>query len=268
MPVIRVDSIDDPRLAPYRQLKERELARNGDRFIAESANVVRRLLSSAVRTESLLISERHVEEFHSCVPADVPVYVTSAQVINRVVGYRFHSGVLACGVRPPSRSLVDVVPAGDRPCTLVLAPDLNNTENLGGIIRIAAAFGVDALVLGENSCDPFFRQSVRVSMGTVFSLPVVRSQNFADDLHRLRRDCNVQLVATVLDESAESLSGFQRARRTALLFGSEAQGLDSSIVAGCDRRVTIPMKLGTDSLNVMVAAGIFLHHFTSSRDAV
>ena len=70
------------------------------------------------------------------------------------------------------------------------------------------------------------------------------------------------MIASVLDESAEPLDSIAPVARFGVVFGSEAQGLDPATIAHCDRRVTIPMKLGTDSLNVAVAAGIFLHELT------
>ena len=98
-------------------------------------------------------------------------------------------------------------------------------------------------------------------MGAVFSLPIVRARDIMRDFEWLRRERGVELIATVLDPAAEPLAGARRARRTAILFGNEAQGLAPGHVELCDRRVTIPMRLGTDSLNVMVAAGIVMHHF-------
>ena len=69
----------------------------------------------------------------------------------------------------------------------------------------------------------------------------------------------------MLDADAEPIAAAGRPRRFALAFGNEAHGLSPGQVAACDRRVTIPMGLGTDSLNVAVAAGIFLYHFTQVR---
>ena len=66
------------------------------------------------------------------------------------------------------------------------------------------------------------------------------------------------MIASVVGEGADELREFQRAERVVVLFGNEAQGLRTDEVALCDRRVTIPMKWGTDSLNVSVAAGIVL----------
>jgi tRNA G18 (ribose-2'-O)-methylase SpoU len=183
-------------------------------------------------------------------------------MIHQVVGYKFHQGVIACGRRKAAPSLDEVALAWPADATLVICPELNNTENLGLLIRIAAGFGASAMILGPRSCDPFFRQSVRVSMGAVFSLPIVRCEDLDRDLSRLRSAWDVELIATVLDASADPLSEAARKGRIALLFGNEAQGLDPRIVELCDRGVTIEMKLGTDSLNVAVAAGIFLYHFT------
>jgi len=266
--LIPIDSLDDLRLDVYRRLKERELARAGGRFIAEGEHVVRRLLKSRFETESVLLAQRRVEQIAPLVPEHVPVYLVSNDLIRQVIGYKFHSGALACAKRGARKTLDDVLPPAheiQKPLTLLTCPDIANVANIGGLVRIAAAFGCDAMVLGERCHDPFFRQSVRVSMGTIFTLPIVQSQNLISDLQRLKSEWNVELIATVLDEKAEELSRVKRSDRVALLLGNEAQGLGEEFVSVCDRRVTIPMKLGTDSLNVMVAAGIFLYELTRSR---
>jgi tRNA G18 (ribose-2'-O)-methylase SpoU len=261
MPLFRVTDLTDPRLAPYRAVKDRDLAQHGPMFIAEGWQVVRRLLASDFPCESILTSIKRADEVAATAPADVPVYVADADVLDRVIGFKFHQGVLACGRRRIAPTL-DAVCGGKERLTLVVCPEIANTENLGTLVRIAAGFGADAMLLGERSCSPFYRQSVRVSMGTVFSLPIVESTDLLFDLRWLREQYGVELVATVLDESAESLERTGRTQKLALLFGNEAQGLSPEIIAACDRRVTIPMKHGTDSLNVYVAAGIFLYHFT------
>jgi tRNA G18 (ribose-2'-O)-methylase SpoU len=263
MGLYAVESLDDPRLSPYRALKERELAREGGRFIAEGEHVVRRLLESDFPVESMLMSQRRVEELGAIGPGDVPVYVVSEETMRGVIGFKFHSGVLACGKRKRPPTVEEIAGDVSRGLMLVACPEISNTENLGSLIRISAAFGADAMILGERSADPFFRQAVRVSMGTVFRLPIVRSENIVRDLELLRGRWNVELAATVLAEDAEQLSaGVKRSSRFAILFGNEAQGLPTEIVGLCQRRLTIPMRLGTDSLNVAVAAGVFLYHFT------
>jgi len=260
-----VNSLDDPQLACYRAMKDKELARTGDRFIAEGEQIVRRLLASSLRVESILVARRKESLIASLVPSDVSMYVADDEVIERLIGFKFHSGVLACGIRPGALSLEEMLgrpgeSQGNRP-TIVVCPKITNTDNLGAMIRLCAGFGVTGMLLGEQCCDPFFRHSVRVSMGSVFVLPMIRSGDYRSDLKRLRDEWGFELAATVISPDAQPLAKAVRGNRLALLFGSEADGLDAADIAFCDRRICIPMRRGTDSINVAIAAGIFLHHF-------
>ena len=263
--ILPVDSLDDPRLAHYRGLKDRDLARAGDLFIAEGEYVTARLLASSYPTVSVLLSKRKLEKIAPLVPPGVPVYVADDALIRRVLGFKFHTGVIAVGRRLPSPSLESLLARRTGRLTLTVCPEVSNSDNLGALVRISAAFGVDAMLLGERCHDPFWRQSIRVSMGTVFTLPLARSDDILRDMSTLRERWGVQLIATVLDDTAEPLAAAARPGRIALLFGNEAQGLHEREIAACDRRVTIPMHLGTDSLNVAVSAAVFLYHFTQER---
>src|SRR5439155_23467080 len=138
-----------------------------------------------------------------------PLYVVPNPLIHQIVGFKFHTGVIACGRRAPSPSLDDVIPVHG-PATLVVCPEIASAANLGSIIRIAAAFSATAVVLGQRCCDPFYRQSIRVSMGAVFKLPIVRSVDLLRDLERLKHERDVELIASVLDEDAEALSSVRR----------------------------------------------------------
>src|SRR5947208_13052239 len=158
MPVIPVHSLQDPRVALYRNLKDRELERRGQFFIAEGEHIVRRLLASDFPVESLLLAERRASEIAPLVPADVPVYIVLQEVMNQVLGLKFHSGVLACGRRKP-RATLDQVVAKDRArLTLVICPDISNVENIGSLIRLSAGFGEDAIMLCVALQATFCRQ--------------------------------------------------------------------------------------------------------------
>jgi len=133
---------------------------------------VRRLLASSTPVESVLLAERKSAAIAPLVPANIALFVASDQLIERIIGFEFHSGVLACGIRPPSPSLQSVIPPPPEPVLLTVCQQITNTENLGALIRISAAFGSRAMLCGERCCDPYFRQSIRVSMGCIFSLPI------------------------------------------------------------------------------------------------
>lgn len=265
MRIEQIATLDDPRVALYRNLKDRQLDRGGRNFIAEGEHIVRRLLASDFPVESVLLVERRVEDIAPIVPESVPVFAMSTEVMNQLLGLKFHSGIMACGRRKPPATIDQVIPKDRDRLTLVILPDISNAENIGAIVRLSAGFGADAIILGERCHDPFWRQSVRVSMGTIFALPLVQSDNLARDMVRLREEWGVELVATVLDDDAESLERAARSSKIGILFGGEAQGLEPQDVLACQRRVTIPMEHGTDSLNVAVAAGIVLYHFARMK---
>ena len=257
-----IESIDDPRVAAYRSLKARRLRQEGI-FITEGRALTSRMLDGPYAIESVFVAERFAEEFGRLLAGRAPVYVASNRVLQGVVGFAFHRGVLGCGRRSAPRTLDALL--ADREAaqelTLVICPDVVSNENLGSIFRIAAAFGLDGVVLGEpqRGSDPLSRRCLRLSMGAVFRIPFVESPDLPGDLLALKQRWGVELWGTVLDDRAEPLEQVCRPRRVGLLFGNEWDGLSREWLLLCDRRVTIPMARGTDSLNLAVAAGIFVH---------
>jgi tRNA G18 (ribose-2'-O)-methylase SpoU len=263
MSLEQVDSLDDPRVAVFRDLKDRELARDGRRFIAEGEFLVRRLLESDYPTEAVLLAQERVAQIAPLAPAGVSVLCAPHEMVSRIVGFKFHSGVLACGRRKAQPTLEQFMTAvrPDGRVTLVICPQTANLENMGALIRIAAALGANGMLLGERCCDPFFRRSIRVPMGSVFRLPLRRATDLKADVREMRRRWGVDIAAAVLDTDAQPLAEARHPGRLGLMFGNEAQGLERQWVELCDRRITIPMAMGTDSLNVAVAAGVILYHF-------
>ena len=113
MNVQQIGSIDDPRVAPYRDLSDRQLHRVDGRFIAEGAYCVERLLSGEHTAESVLLSPPWLDRMAAHV-GDVPVYLADEPTVHRIVGFEFHRGVLACGRRWPAPPLEHILPAAVR----------------------------------------------------------------------------------------------------------------------------------------------------------
>lgn len=251
---------DEPRLRVYRQLKQTNLTRWSGQFIAEGDKVVDRLLASGLGVQSVLVARRWLERYEAIVPVEVPLLVIADDELPQLVGFEFHRGVLACGVRPQTPELEAILPREKSRWTIVICPNVQGPDNLGNILRTCAALGVDAVLLGRESADPFSRRVLRVSMGELLRLPIRQSSDLLADLRTLREAYGVELIATVLDERAELLTHYQRrSDRIGILLGGEGNGLPAEVVELCDRRVGIPMQRGADSLNVATCAGIFIY---------
>jgi len=267
----RIRSIDDSRVAAYRNLRDRTL-RGESIFIAEGELIARRLLASRYPTESLFVAEKLADEFEQAV-GDVPLYVATEQLLREVVGFAFHRGVLAVGRRASFWTLEEMMAAATasnrKPspggCGLVVCPEVTSPDNLGLIFRSAAAFGVEGVLLGSRSCDPLSRRALRLSMGGVFQVPWIKTDDLPRVLQRLKADWRFELWATVLDEKAERLDAVGWPPCVGLLLGNEFDGLGAPWLALCDRRVTISMQQGVDSLNLGVAAGVFLYEMKCRR---
>jgi tRNA G18 (ribose-2'-O)-methylase SpoU len=262
MPRIPIEDLDDPRIAIYRSLKATNLTRGLGQFVVEGERLVERLVASRFPVVSLLVAGRHESKLAVDVPDGVPVYVVSDELVDAIVGFPFHRGVLACAERRPWMSLAELVADRERRLFLVICPKLSNPENLGAIARIGDVFGIDAILAGPECPDPLSRRVLRVSMGAVLRLPIIIEDQLTDVASRLGMYAGVELLAAVADPEAEPFATIDRPRRLGLVLGDEHEGIDPEWLGLCRRSVTIPMRPGASSLNVAVAAGILICHWS------
>jgi tRNA G18 (ribose-2'-O)-methylase SpoU len=259
--IIHIEDPDDPRVAPYRDVRERDLVGREGLFIAEGEVVLRVLARSPRhRPISLLIARKRVvalAELIDTLPAEVPVYTAGQAVMDALVGFPIHRGILALGRRAPDPVPEDLL-AGLPDQALVLALcGISNHDNMGGLFRNAAAFGVDAVLLDAGCCDPLYRKAIRVSVGAALTTPFARLAPGADLLGLLEGQ-GFEPVA-LSPRGQTTLADLPRAPRAAVVLGTEGPGLPDAMLARA-RTIRIPMAGGFDSLNVAVTAGVVLHH--------
>ncbi len=253
---IRIGDPADPRLADYLELRDPNARRRreGDEFfIAEGLIAMRRLFASGHTVRSILVSEQKAVRLDELAPLpDVPVYVATPAVIEALVGFDLHRGAIAAADREPAPALDDVLAASHH---IAVLEELNNPENLGAIARSARALGIDALVLDPRCMDPYYRRTVRVSMGEILFLPVCRSTAWPDDIDRIRA-AGFDTWAMTPAADADDVWTCDATGRVAVLFGAEGPGLSARAAATATRRVRIPLADGADSLNVGHAAAV------------
>ncbi len=251
-------------MAAYRDIRERDLVGRQGLFIAEG-EVVLRMLAASHQCEilSVLVADKRVEALEPILhqlPSGVPVYAAGQVVMDAVVGFPIHRGILALGRRrsvPAARDLLASL--GDRALVLALS-GIANHDNMGGLFRNAAAFGVDAVILDETCCDPLYRKAIRVSVGASLILPYATMEG----------DLVTGLAAAGLEPLALSPGGdcdlvdLVPPSRAAVILGAEGPGLSAEILSRA-RGIRIPMAAGFDSLNVATTSGIVLHHLVSNR---
>ncbi|MBG7604415.1 MAG: RNA methyltransferase [Actinobacteria bacterium] len=252
---------NDDRLADFRALNDQSLRRkleSDEFFIAEGYVAIERLIESEHVVRSVLLApsrvsrfEPHLERFAA---ADVPVYVAERETIAEVVGFDMHRGVIASANRKPNPSLDELISTSLR---IAVLEGLNDAENLGAISRAARAFGIDGLLIDPTCTDPYSRRTVRVSMGEVLFLPIVRisEPDWPGALHTLEA-AGFETWAMTPEPSASDLWGTPVPERLAVLLGAEGPGLAEQTLIASGRRVRIPIRPEVDSLNVGHAAAV------------
>ena len=268
MAIIRIDNLDDPRLAPYSgaadaQLRLSPSAPNG-LFIAESRKVAERALDAGVSPRSLFMEERWlaqsmplVERLTAADPS-FPVLVATREQFHALTGYEVTRGALAAFERP-ALPRVEKVLAGAR--RVAVLEDIVNYTNIGAVFRSAAALGIDAVLVTPSCHDPLYRRAARVSMGTVFQVPWTRigsERDWAAEGVPLLHELGFETAALALSDDAIPLHDkrLRSCDRLALGLGTEGDGLSASTIMRCDMTVKIPMDHGVDSLNVAAASAV------------
>ncbi|MFN7021542.1 MAG: TrmH family RNA methyltransferase [Phycisphaerales bacterium] len=276
MNLIPVADLADPRLAPYANMRDAELAQRADPldesahaglFIAEGELVVERLIASDFPVRSVLLTPTRLDAMRPLLERlspSTPIYLAAPPVLSAIVGFNMHRGVLAVGARSRRLALDDLLRLRG---PLVILEDLTNHDNLGGIFRNAAALGGPGcgVLLSPRCADPLYRKSLRVSMGHALSVPFVRLTDWPGELARLAA-AGFDLLAMTPGGGAVDLetAAAHRGRRVAIVLGAEGPGLSGAAIGSCDRKVRIHMRPGPsgrtiDSLNVAMAAGIALY---------
>jgi len=266
---LAIESLDDPRVAAYRDLREGRLLEEQGCFVAESRHVVRRLLvSGRFPVRSLFVTPAALADLTpelAALAAPPPVLLAEHALLCEVAGYHVHQGCLALAERGAEPALAELARrAASGRGLLVGLEQLTDPANVGSVFRNSLAFGADGVLLAPGGAHPLFRKSVRVSMAATLAVPFARAEPWPEALGKLRAE-GFLVLACVARPGALDLREFGSARpppeRVVLLFGTEGAGLTPAARAAAHFEITVPTAPGIDSLNVATASGIVLHHF-------
>jgi tRNA G18 (ribose-2'-O)-methylase SpoU len=281
---IEVADLADPGLdgllAPYRNQKDAWLRvqQHGGTgfddglFMAEGELVVRALVESRHRVVSVLCTPTRLAAMGDALgslPPETPVLAAERGVIEQILGFDMHRGVLALGQRVDPPTADDLIAKAR---LLVVCEDLANHDNTGAVFRNTACLawpgGVPddrlsaAVLLSPGCCDPLYRKSLRVSMGHALRLPFARLEPWPNGVDRLER-AGFTTLALTPHPTAIDIRDIKHTPNTklAVLLGAEGPGLTGDVMARATVRARIPMAAGADSLNVATALAVVLSHF-------
>ncbi|WP_202844146.1 TrmH family RNA methyltransferase [Luteimonas saliphila] len=190
--------------------------------------------------------------------------VDDVDELRRLAASTHHEGVVADVLREAPRTLDDwlaALPAG--PCCALWLDGVGNPHNLGAILRASAHFGVSGLLLAERSPLALSGAAARVAEGGAEAVAMVRLADDADAIARLR-GAGFILAATVVRDGVDVFAA-PLPQRLVYVLGAEGEGMDASLAAACDLRVSIPGTGAVESLNVAAATAVLLAQWARAR---
>lgn len=271
--MVVIHSIEDERISSYRSLRDLSPRRNKAEetvFVVENSKVIRRLLKSSCDVCSFFATAAYYEEFCGLLDAknvpDEMRFVADDTVMNAIVGFSLHEGVMALAKAPQMPYLLDSLRSIEFPAVCLCG--VIDAENVGAIVRNCAAFGIRSLIIDAASSSPYLRRAVRVSLGGIFALKVYQTDSVREALEELKqRRPSLQRIALETRPDATLLPAVAVSEECIICFGSEAKGIPEEILHAVDTVATIPMPAigefdAVNSLNVASSTAIALYHLT------
>lgn len=251
-------------MAGYRHVADQRWLIDNSFFVAEGRLVVRRLIDlQQWPIASILLTAAAAENLADVLHrAHAPIYVVEQALMNDIAGFNIHRGCLALGRRPETATL-DRITAGPLGRVLVLE-GVNNPDNVGGLFRSAAAFGVELVVLGPGCGDPLYRKAIRTSIAATLIVPFVQASQWPGAIRDLRAD-GFTVIALTPNRAVAPIEEIFPHSKLALVVGAEGGGLTEGAMRSATLRVHIPTTADVDSLNVTTAASIAMYHCFAER---
>ncbi len=266
--ITHVQTLEHPPLQPYRTLRRPADHEKQGIFVAEGEKVVRRLLESPLAIVSVLLTEEWFSRLEAELERRNPpdIFLAPKKVVETIVGFPLHQGIMAVGKIPVSPDLQALLSSLPQPHLLAAIDGLTNSENLGVLVRNCAAFGVQALLVGETSSSPYLRRAVRNSMGSIFMIPVIHTGNLSKSLVELK-DRGIVTIAAHPHADRELASIGRLSSSCCVVFGSEGDGISANVLAACEYAAAVRMENGVDSLNVGSASAVFFYAVQHARES-
>ena len=172
-------------------------------------------------------------------------------------------GILSV-IRIPKYTKEQILNA-DRPPLLIVLEDLQDPGNVGTIIRTAEGAGVTGIILSRNTADLFQPKTIRSTMGSIFRMPFLVTENVSDFVREIRERGIYTFAAHLKGKHSYREEDYRKG--TAFLIGNEGNGLSDSLSKEADTLIRIPMEGKVESLNAAIAAAVLMYEANGQRAA-
>ncbi|MCB9060527.1 MAG: RNA methyltransferase [Halobacteriovoraceae bacterium] len=231
---------------------------NYQKIIVDGPKCFMQLLKTDLKIHEILTQEKYLNLLDHRRMTDTHIHILENYDLEKIIGHKVHQGIIAIADAPP---LLDInFLSGPAICL----NGLTSPENVGSIIRTAAAFNIKNIIFDQKTVNPFSRRCIRVSMGNIFNINVSYSQNLIQDLQKLRN--TYQIISTANKENSKEISATKFDSNSLIIIGSEGHGIDKQILEISDIVSKIPISHSTLHLNASISAAIYMYELTRNTN--
>ncbi|MDD4975475.1 MAG: RNA methyltransferase [Bacteriovorax sp.] len=252
--MIEITTFDDPRIIEFTKLRDHTLNDQGF-ILAESEKLFLQFKASNKKFLKILSTPEFAKKHHLL---DDNIFIASKNILEQIAGFKIHFEVIFLAEKPID---YDLDKLDDR---IILLNGLSSPENVGSIVRSAAAFNINSIIVDERTCSPFLRRCIRVSMGNIFSVKSYHSVNVRSDLDNLK-SLGYTIISTANITHSQNLNRYDFPKKCVLIIGSEGHGIDQDIIDLSDVVLKIIINSQVAHLNASNAAAIFLSHMSLEK---
>ena len=263
--IIKIKDLNFDEISPYKTLRNTMEHFEKGILIAEGEKVVSRLFESNLKIISLLMTEEWLNKYKGIINSskeNVKIYVGDKILLETIVGHKLHQSIMALAKIPAEEENIFKKENNN---LIVALDDIASAENVGVIVRNCAAFGVDAIIVGESSANPYLRRAVRNSMGNVFKIPIINSKNLIQSLSELENN-NFEIIIAHTSENSRSIFEYNFKKNVCIVFGGEGYGPRKMVLDKFQNHLIIPMCNEVDSINVANSSSVLLYEVARQRN--
>ena len=246
-------------------LSEKKYREKQGAFLADGVKLVEEAILSGLPVSHIFIQADKKDEFLPLVTSlyarmgakEPPVFLLSAPCFEKISTEKAPQGIIAAIKYLDFFKRIDKINSEEILGRALFLSSVRDPGNLGAIIRSAAAFGTETVILSSDSADIYHPKVLRAAMGTLFKISVLTVSDEVDFI-RAQRALGRRFFAAELRENAVPLSSLALKETDVFIIGNEGHGIPTALSAACDGSVYIPIAVGVESLNASVAASVLL----------
>ena len=257
-----ITSKDNETVKKIRKLKEKKYRDQNGKYIIEGVKLIREAIAEKADIDTIVVCDNCIKtgEIDQKVLYEIAKYncvYVDEKVFNNMTDVQNPQGLLA--VVEKKNSDKDIKYDED---VIVVLDDIQDPGNLGTILRTIDSVGLSQVIVSKKSGDVFNPKVVRSTMGAIFRVNIIESENLVNTLKEIKRH-KFKVVATSL-QTEESIYDIDYKKKV-IVIGNEANGVSKEVLDMSDKKVKIPMPGKTESLNAAVATGVILYEYVRQK---